>query len=123
MFQASHLSLCFYNHPYTSKTQFEPLITLHVSTANKTHWDCQGVRNLCHSMPRWPSRKEEAWGELEFTVLVEEQVRKLNSMLESLGLVPQSSNAKFVCSKEGDGDVMFIEISRVDDENLRNVAP
>ncbi|GJT11982.1 hypothetical protein Tco_0859024 [Tanacetum coccineum] len=39
-----------------------------------------------------------------------EQVRKLNSMLESLGLVPQSSNTKFVCSKENDGEVMFIEI-------------
>ncbi|GJW60020.1 MAK10-like protein [Tanacetum coccineum] len=37
-------------------------------------------------------------------------VRKLNSMLESFGLVPQSSNTKFVCSKEDDGEVMFIEI-------------
>ncbi|GJW68565.1 hypothetical protein Tco_0122989 [Tanacetum coccineum] len=45
-----------------------------------------------------------------------EQVRKLNSMLESLGLVPQSSNMKFVCSKEDDGEVMFIEIIRDDDE-------
>ncbi|GKB88997.1 DNA-directed DNA polymerase [Tanacetum coccineum] len=45
-----------------------------------------------------------------------QQVRKLNSMLESLGLVPQSSNTKFVCSKEDDGEVMFIEIIRDDDE-------
>ncbi|GKE14819.1 hypothetical protein Tco_1422396 [Tanacetum coccineum] len=45
-----------------------------------------------------------------------EQVRKLNSMLESLGLVPQSSNTKFVCTKEDDGEVMFIEIIRDDDE-------
>ncbi|GJT07954.1 hypothetical protein Tco_0842416 [Tanacetum coccineum] len=45
-----------------------------------------------------------------------EQVQKLNSMLESLGLVPQSSNMKFVCSKEDDGEVMFIEIIRDDDE-------
>ncbi|GKA51163.1 hypothetical protein Tco_0744359 [Tanacetum coccineum] len=44
------------------------------------------------------------------------QVRKLNSMLESLGLVPQSSNTKFVCTKEEDGEVMFIEIIRDDDE-------
>ncbi|GJT93024.1 retrotransposon ORF1 [Tanacetum coccineum] len=36
-------------------------------------------------------------------------------MLESLGLVPQSSNTKFICSKEDDGEVMFIEIIR-DDE-------
>ncbi|GJR03583.1 MAK10-like protein [Tanacetum coccineum] len=45
-----------------------------------------------------------------------EQVRKLNSMLELLGLVPQSSNAKFVCSKGDDCEVMFIEIIRDDDE-------
>ncbi|GJT79378.1 MAK10-like protein [Tanacetum coccineum] len=45
-----------------------------------------------------------------------EHVRKLNSMLESLGLVPQSSNMKFVCTKEDDGEVMFIEIIRDDDE-------
>ncbi|GJZ58171.1 hypothetical protein Tco_0613665 [Tanacetum coccineum] len=45
-----------------------------------------------------------------------EQVRKLNSMLESLRLVPHSSNTKFVCSKEDDGEVMFIEIIRDDDE-------
>ncbi|GKG10618.1 hypothetical protein Tco_0342018, partial [Tanacetum coccineum] len=37
-------------------------------------------------------------------------------MLESLGLVPQSSNKKFVCTKEDDGEVMFIEIIRDDDE-------
>ncbi|GJT31773.1 hypothetical protein Tco_0922192 [Tanacetum coccineum] len=45
-----------------------------------------------------------------------EQVRKLNSMLESLGLVPQSSNTKFVCTKEEDGEVMFIKIIRDNDE-------
>ncbi|GKD49146.1 hypothetical protein Tco_1278122 [Tanacetum coccineum] len=39
-----------------------------------------------------------------------EQVRKLNSMLESLRLVPQSSNTKFICIKEDDGEVMFIEM-------------
>ncbi|GJU70590.1 hypothetical protein Tco_1256849 [Tanacetum coccineum] len=49
-------------------------------------------------------------------LIATEQVRKLNSMLELLGLVPQSSNAKFVCSKEDDGEVMFIEIIRDDDE-------
>ncbi|GKA41097.1 retrotransposon ORF1 [Tanacetum coccineum] len=37
-------------------------------------------------------------------------------MLGSLGLVPQSSNTKFICSKEGDGEVMFIEIIQIDDE-------
>ncbi|GKA89177.1 anticodon-binding aminoacyl-tRNA synthetase, class 1a [Tanacetum coccineum] len=39
--------------------------------------------------------------------------------------VPRSSNTKFVCSKEDDGEVMFIEIIRDDDEpqNEREVAP
>ncbi|GKA31186.1 hypothetical protein Tco_0717491 [Tanacetum coccineum] len=45
-----------------------------------------------------------------------EQVQKLNLMLESLGLVPQSSNTKFVCTKEDDGEILFIEIIRDDDE-------
>ncbi|GKA66672.1 ribonuclease H-like domain-containing protein [Tanacetum coccineum] len=44
-------------------------------------------------------------------------VRKLNSMLESLRLVPRSSNTKFVCYKKGDGEVMFNEIIRDDDSN------
>ncbi|GJT01867.1 hypothetical protein Tco_0823036 [Tanacetum coccineum] len=33
-----------------------------------------------------------------------EQIHKLNSMLELLRLVPQSSNTIFVCSKEDDGE-------------------
>ncbi|GJU50575.1 hypothetical protein Tco_1220130 [Tanacetum coccineum] len=45
----------------------------------------------------------------------ESDVRKLNLMLELLRLVPRSSNAKFICFKEDDGEVMFIEIIR-DDE-------
>ncbi|GJX35556.1 hypothetical protein Tco_0247113 [Tanacetum coccineum] len=55
-------------------------------------------------------------------LITTEQVRKLNSMLESLGLVPQSSNAKFVCTKKDDGEVMFIEIIQDDDEP-RNEGP
>ncbi|GKA47938.1 hypothetical protein Tco_0740896 [Tanacetum coccineum] len=51
-----------------------------------------------------------------------EQVRKLNSMLESLGLVPQSSNIKFVCFKEDGEEVMFIEIIR-DDYEPQNEGP
>ncbi|GJS07366.1 hypothetical protein Tco_0364162 [Tanacetum coccineum] len=45
-----------------------------------------------------------------FASIATKQVRKLNSMLELLGLVPQSSNMKFICSKEDDGKVMFIEV-------------
>ncbi|GKE26765.1 hypothetical protein Tco_1442149 [Tanacetum coccineum] len=40
------------------------------------------------------------------------RVRKLNSFLESSGLVPQSSDTEIVCTKGDDGDVMFIKIIR-----------
>ncbi|GJR53193.1 hypothetical protein Tco_1403714 [Tanacetum coccineum] len=56
-----------------------------------------------------------------FASIATEQVRKLNSMLESLGLVPQSSNTKFICSKEDDGEVMFIEI--IQDDEPQNEDP
>ncbi|GKD33997.1 hypothetical protein Tco_1249506 [Tanacetum coccineum] len=45
-------------------------------------------------------------------VSMKQEVRKLNSMLESLGLVPRSFNAKFIFSKDDDGEVMFIKIVR-----------
>ncbi|GKD78402.1 hypothetical protein Tco_1341023, partial [Tanacetum coccineum] len=54
----------------------------------------------------------------QFASIAIEHVRKLTSMLESLGLVSQSSNTKFVCSKEDNGEVMFVEIIRDDNEPL-----
>ncbi|GJU40031.1 hypothetical protein Tco_1192988 [Tanacetum coccineum] len=45
-----------------------------------------------------------------FASIATEQVRKLNSMLESLGLVPQSSNMKFICSKEDDGRIKGMHV-------------
>nr|GFA29319.1 retrotransposon Orf1 [Tanacetum cinerariifolium] len=41
---------------------------------------------------------------------VTKKVLKFNSFFESLRLVPPSSNTELVCTKEEDGDVMFIEI-------------
>ncbi|GJY65517.1 hypothetical protein Tco_0467755 [Tanacetum coccineum] len=41
---------------------------------------------------------------------ITEKVLKLNSFFESLGLVPPSSNTELICTKEEDGDVIFIEI-------------
>ncbi|GKA94277.1 MAK10-like protein [Tanacetum coccineum] len=48
---------------------------------------------------------------------INEKVRKLNSFFESFGLVPQSSNTEFVCTKGDDGDVMFIEIIKQNDDS------
>ncbi|GKA31695.1 hypothetical protein Tco_0718000 [Tanacetum coccineum] len=41
----------------------------------------------------------------------------LNSFLESLNLVPRLSDAKFVCTKDNDGDVVFIEIIKKYDDS------
>ncbi|GJX72293.1 hypothetical protein Tco_0309464 [Tanacetum coccineum] len=53
---------------------------------------------------------------------ITKKVLKLNSFFESLGLVPPSSNTELVYTKEGDGDVMFIEIVPKDD-NSRKEEP
>ncbi|GJU35997.1 hypothetical protein Tco_1184351 [Tanacetum coccineum] len=48
-----------------------------------------------------------------------EKVLKLNSFLESLGLAPQLSGTEFVCTKGDDGDVMFIEIVKKNDNSRK----
>nr|GEV60515.1 retrovirus-related Pol polyprotein from transposon 17.6 [Tanacetum cinerariifolium] len=48
-----------------------------------------------------------------------EKVLKFNSLIESLGLVPPSPNAELICTKEKDGDVMFIEIIPKDDDSRK----
>ncbi|GJW33585.1 hypothetical protein Tco_0053617 [Tanacetum coccineum] len=50
---------------------------------------------------------------------VTKKVLKFNSLFESLGLVPPSPNAELICTKEEDGDVMFIEIILKDDDSHR----
>ncbi|GJT83392.1 hypothetical protein Tco_1057734 [Tanacetum coccineum] len=48
---------------------------------------------------------------------ITEKVLKFNSFFESLGLVPQSSNTEVICTKGDDGEVMFIEIIRKNDDS------
>ncbi|GKE27887.1 hypothetical protein Tco_1443271 [Tanacetum coccineum] len=48
---------------------------------------------------------------------ITEKVLKLNSFFESLGLIPQSSDAEIICTKGDDGEVMFIEIIRKNDDS------
>ncbi|GJS40710.1 hypothetical protein Tco_0565753 [Tanacetum coccineum] len=50
---------------------------------------------------------------------ITEKVLNFNSLFESLGLVPPSSNTELVCTKEGDGDVMFIKIVPKDDDSRK----
>ncbi|GJU35814.1 hypothetical protein Tco_1184168 [Tanacetum coccineum] len=53
---------------------------------------------------------------------ITKKVLKFNSFFESLGLIPPSSNTELICTKEEDGDVMFIEIVPKDD-NSRKEEP
>ncbi|GJW77885.1 hypothetical protein Tco_0139567 [Tanacetum coccineum] len=50
---------------------------------------------------------------------ITDKVRTLNSFFESLGLAPQLSGTEFVCTKGDDGDVMFIEIVKKDDDSRK----
>ncbi|GJX61723.1 hypothetical protein Tco_0294623 [Tanacetum coccineum] len=50
-------------------------------------------------------------------LFITEKIRKLNSFLESSGWVPQSSDTEIVCTKGDDGEVMFIEIIRKNDDS------
>nr|GEY97023.1 hypothetical protein [Tanacetum cinerariifolium] len=50
-------------------------------------------------------------------LFITEKVHKLNSFFESLGLVPQTSNTEIVCTKRDNGDIMFIEIIKQDDDS------
>ncbi|GJV03572.1 hypothetical protein Tco_1337141 [Tanacetum coccineum] len=50
---------------------------------------------------------------------ITKKVCKLNSFFESLGLVPQTSNIDFVCTKEDDGDMMFIKIIKKNDDSQK----
>ncbi|GJY17888.1 retrotransposon ORF1 [Tanacetum coccineum] len=49
--------------------------------------------------------------------IITEKVHKLNLFFKSLGLVPQSSDTEFVCTKGDDSDVMFIEIIKKNDDS------
>ncbi|GJT74960.1 hypothetical protein Tco_1041685 [Tanacetum coccineum] len=53
---------------------------------------------------------------------ITEKVIKFNLFFESLRLVPLSSNTELICTKEEDGDAMFIEIVLKDD-NFRKEEP
>ncbi|GJS61562.1 hypothetical protein Tco_0656346 [Tanacetum coccineum] len=48
---------------------------------------------------------------------ITKKVLKFNSFFESLGLVPQSSDTEVVCTKGDDGEVMFIELIRKNDDS------
>nr|GEV75557.1 retrotransposon Orf1 [Tanacetum cinerariifolium] len=48
---------------------------------------------------------------------ITEKLHKLNSFLESSGLVPISLDTKFVCTKKDDGNVMLIEIIKNYDDS------
>ncbi|GKC09402.1 hypothetical protein Tco_1001012 [Tanacetum coccineum] len=50
---------------------------------------------------------------------ITEKVLKFNSFFESLGLVPRSSDTEVICTKWDDGEVMFIELIRKNDDSSK----
>ncbi|GKD29158.1 hypothetical protein Tco_1239936, partial [Tanacetum coccineum] len=52
-------------------------------------------------------------------LFITKKVPKFNSLFESLRLVPSPPNAELVCTKEEDGDVMFIKIILKDDNSRK----
>ncbi|GKB63252.1 hypothetical protein Tco_0919438 [Tanacetum coccineum] len=50
---------------------------------------------------------------------ITEKVLKINSFFKPLGLVPQSSDTKVVCTKGDDEEVMFIELIRKNDDSSK----
>nr|GFA52226.1 hypothetical protein [Tanacetum cinerariifolium] len=50
-------------------------------------------------------------------LFINEKVCKLNLFFKSLGLAPQLSGTEFVSTKGDDGDVMFTEIVKKDDDS------
>ncbi|GJX08062.1 hypothetical protein Tco_0195994 [Tanacetum coccineum] len=54
-----------------------------------------------------------------YVSFITKKVRILNSFFETFGLVPQSSHTKLVSTKKDDGDVMFIEIVRKNDDSCK----
>nr|GEV32479.1 MAK10-like protein [Tanacetum cinerariifolium] len=51
------------------------------------------------------------------TSFITKKVLKFNPFFESLRLVPQSSDTEVVCTNMGDGEVMFIELIRKNDDS------
>ncbi|GJX10915.1 hypothetical protein Tco_0200774 [Tanacetum coccineum] len=72
---------------------------------------CSGPHDTQYCM----ENPEQASVEYASSHTDEAGVLKFNSLFESLGLVPPSPNAELVCTKEEDGDMMFIEIIPKDD--------
>ncbi|GKC46284.1 hypothetical protein Tco_1064006 [Tanacetum coccineum] len=50
---------------------------------------------------------------------ITQKVLKHNSFFQLLGLVPQSSDTEVVCTKGDDGEAMFIEIIRKNDDSRK----
>nr|GEZ03588.1 hypothetical protein [Tanacetum cinerariifolium] len=83
-----------------------PMENPQCSTRQEEEGNLKNINTILPSLPN-PS-----------ILFIIEKVRRLNSFLESSGLVSQSSDIKFVCTKEDDEDVMFIEIIKKCDDSL-----
>ncbi|GJV07208.1 hypothetical protein Tco_1344864 [Tanacetum coccineum] len=55
--------------------------------------------------------------EADFKQQQSKMTNKIDRVFESLGLVPQSSDTEVVCTKGDDGEVMFMELIRKNDDS------
>ncbi|GJS13924.1 hypothetical protein Tco_0408396 [Tanacetum coccineum] len=79
--------------------------------AKKTEEEEKDSRENIHANPSTPLDPSVAF--------ITEKVLKFNSFFESLGLVPQSSDTEVVCTKADNGEVLFIELIRKNDDSCK----
>nr|GEW33244.1 reverse transcriptase domain-containing protein [Tanacetum cinerariifolium] len=77
--------------------------------AKENEEEDKGIPENIHDNPSTPPDPSVAF--------ITKKVLKFNSFFESLGLVPQSSNTEVICTKEDDGEVMFIVLIRKNDDS------
>ncbi|GKD18537.1 hypothetical protein Tco_1207695 [Tanacetum coccineum] len=105
---------------YPNLSQFQTTtITIHPKQQsnyhdNKLEWNKEEEKDRPENVDTNPSTPIDP-----SVPFITEKFLKLNSFFESLGLVPQSSNTEFVYTKGDDGDVMFIEIIKKDDDSRK----
>ncbi|GJT48094.1 hypothetical protein Tco_0974251 [Tanacetum coccineum] len=81
---------------------------------NKTEENEEEERDSPENHPNSPTPSDQS---ISF---ITKKVLKFNSLFESLRLVPPSHNAEHVCTKEENGDVMFIDIIPKDDNSHKD---
>ncbi|GJY38172.1 hypothetical protein Tco_0424536 [Tanacetum coccineum] len=88
-----------------------------ISLMEKSESEFGMTSNTVYQLPSEPSRQEEFENlVMNFILDQEEKVKQLE---EYMGLVPQSFDTEVLCTKGDDGEVMFIELIRKNDDSSK----